>query len=142
MAIKKKVAVAVSAAKTNNKVESVSTPEEEAKEITGVWSTKEPDTTTASPEKQKVMFKGKSRIVHWEQHPSDKSLDIGWVKVCNEKAYKGPCTLSDVLSLRKQYPESRGFLVEDNVSFNRHNVCVYDKVVVLTRQHVEEQYYD
>ena len=137
MAIKKKVAVAVSAAKTNNKVESVSTPADEAKEITGVWS-KEPDTTTASPEKQKVMFKGKPRIVHWEQHPSDKSLDIGWVKVCNEKAYKGPCTLSDVLSLRKQYPESRGFLVEDNVSFNRHNVCVYDKVVVLTRQHVEE----
>lgn len=138
MAIKKKaVAAAVSAAKTNNKVESVSTPEEEAKEITGVWS-KEPEDTTASPEKQKVMFKGKLRIVHWEQHPSDKSLDIGWVKVCSEKAYKGPCTLSDVLALRKQYPESRGFLVEDNISFNRHNVCVYDKVVVLTRQHVEE----
>lgn len=138
MAIKKKpVAAAVSAAKkAEPKAESVSTPEEEAKEITGVWS-KEPE-DTASPEKEKVMFKGKSRIVHWEQHPSDKSLDIGWVKVCCEKAYKGPCTLSDVLALRKQYPESRGFLVEDNVSFNRHNVCVYDKVVVLTRKHVEE----
>lgn len=137
MAIKKKaVAVAVSAAKTNNKVESVSTPAEEAKEITGVWS-HEPTENTPS-EKQKVLFKGKERIVHWEQHPSDKSQDIGWVKVCNEKAYKGPCTLSDVLSLRKQYPESKGFIVEDNVSFNRHNVCVYDKIVVLTRKHVEE----
>lgn len=137
MAIKKKVAVAVSAAKTNNKVERVSTPEVEAKEITGIWD-QAPEDTAASPEKQKVMFKGKPRIVHWEQHPSDKSLDIGWVKVCHEKAYKGPCTLTDVLTLKKQYPESKGFLVEDNVSFNRHNVCVYDKVVVLTRKHVEE----
>jgi hypothetical protein len=134
MAIKKKaVAVAVSTAKA--KAESVSTPEE-AKEITGIWSQEPED--TPSTNKQKALFKGKERIVHWEQHPSDSSLDIGWVKVCCEEAYKGPCTLSDVLALKKKYPESRGFLVEDNVNFNRHNVCVYNKVVLFTRPHVEE----
>lgn len=137
MAIKKKVAVAV-AAKTNSKVESVSTPEVEAKEITGIWASQDEDSTTTASEKQKVMFKGRERILHWEQHPTDSSLDVGWVKVCHEEAYKGPCTLGDVLALRKKYPENRGFLVEDNINFNRHNVCVYRKVVLYTRQHVEE----
>ena len=141
MAIKKKaVASAVNSVASTKKAkaESVSTPAEEAKEITGIWNQDEDSTTTTASEKQKVMFQGKNRILHWEQHPSDSSLDIGWVKVCHEEAYKGPCTLGDVLSLRKKYPESKGFLVEDNVNFNRHNVCVYRKVVLFTRQHVEE----
>lgn len=138
MAIKKKaVAVAVSAAKTNNKVESVSTPEVEAKEITGVWDST-PEETSSSNGKEKVLFMGKERILHWEPKPDDPSMDVGWVKVCYQEAYRGPCTLSDVLALKKKYPEAKGFLVEDNVSFNRHNVCVYRKAVLRTRKHVEE----
>lgn len=135
MAIRKKtVATAVEKVAKKAKAENVST---EAKEITGIWAQEDSTTTTAS-EKQKVMFKGRERILHWEQHPTDSSLDIGWVKVCHEEAYKGPCTLGDVLALKKKYPENRGFLVEDNINFNRHNVCVYRKVVLFTRQHVEE----
>ena len=126
----KKVTVAAAVSKAEAPIA------EEAKEITGIWSQEPVDASSST--KQKVLFKGKERIVHWEQHPSNPALDVGWVRVCCEEAYKGPCTLSDVLTLKKRYPESRGFLVEDNVSFNRHNVCVYNKVVVLTRKHVEE----
>ena len=132
---KKKVAAAIPAAKaTTANVEAESS---EVKEITGIWDST-PEETTSSKGKKKVLFMGKERILHWEQKPDDPSMDVGWVKVCYQEAYRGPCTLSDVLSLKKKYPESKGFLVEDNVAFNRHNVCVYRKAALYTRKHVEE----
>lgn len=134
MTVKKKtVAAAVNAVKkVSNEAES-----SEVKEITGIWDST-PEETSTSNGKEKVLFMGKERILHWEPKPDDPSMDIGWVKVCYQEAYKGPCTLSDVLALKKKYPEAKGFLVEDNVAFNRHNVCVYRKAVLRTRKHVEE----
>lgn len=139
MAIRK-TAVASAVQKEAKPVATPAPHPTEAKPILGIWDDEPTVEVSVTPEKEKELFKGKLRIVHWESNPKNPAEDIGWVKVALDPTveHRGPATEQTVMRLKRQYGNNPRYIVDVDTRYNRYNVCVSEKVIVRLRPHVEE----